>query len=257
MLGTPQPGRMNVTMVACYGDKPPALARFIETAQGRLGASLPSFVPYDIRQVHGTIIGLEGSHLPKSDGIVNANYLALRGERRPMDLARAFDLVRRSPRIPLRVQIGGFPPGPQPPFVSRGRHPYERSFSISGETVVAMGWPHVDGRFTAPLAGLRRDLESVGVLHKYHAAVDAMDDDFFFVLGCVRQGDPSEDALRTVTDGLRASMARARPFEVVVDLRDIHVVGYMDPALPLETSVSYRLPSLDLASLVALYPVGH
>jgi hypothetical protein len=127
MFGTPQPGRMSVTMAACYGDKPPTLARFIETAQARLCASVPSFVPYGIRQVHGTIIGLEGSRLPESDGLLNANYLALRGERRRADLPRAFDLVRRAPQLPLRVQIGGFLPGTQPPFLSRGRHPYERS----------------------------------------------------------------------------------------------------------------------------------
>jgi hypothetical protein len=245
---------MNVTMVAFYGDKPPPLAGFIETAQARLRASLPSFAPYDIRQVHGTIIGLEGSRLPESDCVVNANYFALRGESRRMDLALAFDLVRRSPLLPLRIQIGGFLPGAQPPFLSRGQHPYERSFSISSEMAVAMGWPHVDATHT-PLARFRRDLESVGALHKYHAAVDAMDDDFFFVLGRVRQGDASEDALRSVTDELRASVGRA-PIEVVVDLRDIQVVAYTDPALPLETSVSFRLIGLDSASLIALYPVG-
>jgi hypothetical protein len=246
---------MNVTMVACYGDKPLPLARFIETAQSRLRASLPSFAPYDIRQVHGTIIGLEGSRLPESDGVVNANYLALRGERRRMDLARIVDLVRRSPQLPLRIQIGGFLTGARPPFLSRGQHPYERSFSITDERAVAMGWPHVGGTYPASLARLRRDLESVGVLHKYHAAVDATDDDFFFVLGRVRQGDASEDALRSVTDELRASMGRA-PIEVVIDSHDIHVVGYIDPALPRETSVAYRLLSLDPASTIALYPVG-
>jgi hypothetical protein len=157
---------MNVTMAACYGDKPLPFARFIETAQSRLRASLPSFAPYDIRQVHGTIIGLEGSRLPGSDCIVNANYLVLRGQRRHMDLARAFDLVSRSPQLPLRIQIGGFSASEQPPFLSRGKHPYERSFSISGEMAVGMGWPDVDATHRAPLARLRRDLESVGVLHK-------------------------------------------------------------------------------------------
>jgi hypothetical protein len=245
---------MSVTMVACYGDKPPSLARFIEGAQARVSASVPSFVPYGIRQVHGTIIGLEGSRVPESDALFNANYLALRGERRRMDLQRAFDLVRRSPHLPLRVQIGGFLPDARPPFLSRSRHPYERSLSISGETVVAMGWPHVDGTYPAPLARLRRDLESAGVLHKYHAAPNATDDDFFFVLGRMRPGDPSEDALRIVTEDLRASMARA-PIEVAVNLGDIHVVGYSDPALPLETSVAHRLSTLDPASLTALYPV--
>lgn len=246
---------MNVTMVACYGDKPLPLARFIETVQARLRASLPSFAPYDIRQVHGTIIGLEGSRFPESDCVVNANYLALRGERRRMDLARVFDLVRRSPQLPLRIQIGGFLPGAPPPFLSRGQHPYERSFSITGERAVAMGWPHADGTHPAPLARLRRDLESVGVLHKYHAAAGATDDDFFFVVGRVRQGDASEDALRSVTAELRASMGRA-PIEVVVDPHDIQVVGYIDPALPLETSVRCSLLSSDPASTIALYPVG-
>jgi hypothetical protein len=79
-----------------------------------------------------------------------------------------------------------------------------------------------------------------------------MDDDFFFVLGRVGQGDASKDALRSMTDELRASMGRA-PIEVVVGPHDIHVVGYVDPALPLETSVSYRLPGLDPASLIELY----
>src|SRR5579859_4936067 len=103
-----------MTMAACYGDKPPTLARFIETAQAYLRASVPSFVPYDIRQVHGTIVRLEGSRLPESDGLLNANYLALRGARRRADLARAFDLVRRALQLPLRVRIGGFLPGTEP-----------------------------------------------------------------------------------------------------------------------------------------------
>jgi hypothetical protein len=246
---------MNVTMVACYGDKPPALAHFIAHAQALLGEAVPSFVPYDMRQVHATLIGLEGRRLVKGDGVLNANYRSLRGERRLIDLAGALDLVRESLRDPLHVRIGGFPPGGVPPFLSRGRHPYERSFSISGEMAVAMGWPREQGGSTAPLARLRRDFESFGVLHKYHVNTEDADNDFFLVLGRLRAPDGAAEAGRGATAQLRASMARA-PCDVVVDLRDIRVVAYVDAPLPLETSVSYPLSDVDVASLVGLYPVG-
>jgi hypothetical protein len=244
---------MGVTMVACYGAKSPALTRFIETAQSRLGESIASFVPYDTRQVHATLIGLEGRRCLDGAGVLNANYLALREVRRVMDLGRALDLARHAFRPPLRIQIGGFVPGARAPFLSRGRSPYERSFSMSEGRAVAMGWPHVDGAHPAPLARLRREFESVGVLHKYHRGVEDRDDDFFFVLGRARSGDPGEPELRAAAEDLRASMLRA-PFELVLDLRDIHVVGYVDPALPVETSVRYDLSDLDAASLVGLYP---
>jgi hypothetical protein len=204
----------------------------------RLG---PAFVPYRTAQVHATITGLEGARPAGSTRAVNANFLALRGEERVMDLPRVCALLATSPLLPLTIQVGGFAADGAYPFTSRGRHPHERSFAVHGTDAVAMGWPVAAGSYPDTLARLRRDLEPAGVLHKYHATPDAADNDFFFVLGRVARAGASEAALRAAELDLRALMS-CTPVELAVGPAELSVVTYTDPSLPPESSVAQDLP---------------
>lgn len=125
-----------VTLVAFYGDKPPALAAGIEALQQLVTRLCPTFVPYALPQVHATLVGLEAQRV--NGALHNVNFRALRGQHRPMQLAEALSAVRAAPLWPLSCQWGGFEPHAVYPFASRGQHPYVRSFSLQGERVVTM-----------------------------------------------------------------------------------------------------------------------
>jgi hypothetical protein len=63
-LSTRQIGKMDVTLVSYYGEKPSAIAKLIDGVIDALHGELGNaFRAYSQNQVHGTIIGLEGSRL--------------------------------------------------------------------------------------------------------------------------------------------------------------------------------------------------
>jgi hypothetical protein len=88
--------------------------------------------------------------------------------------------------LPFDIRLGGYKEVAKYPFTSRGLHPYQRSLSIQGNRVVAVGWPYVNGKFARNLDKLRRSFNSANILHKYHRAPDVQDNDFYFVLGRVK-----------------------------------------------------------------------
>ena len=133
-------GNANLSLVAHYGEKPPEIETLITEAQEILQSELPlAFRKYDIRQVHATLISLEGHRT--GNVIVNANYSRFCHERRIIDFNKAFELLKNPDFLPFKVIIGGYKEHGDYPFTSRGAHPYKRSFSIQDDITVAMGWP--------------------------------------------------------------------------------------------------------------------
>jgi hypothetical protein len=240
---------MNVTLVAWYGDQPTAVAAWIEATQACLTSLVPGFVPYRPAQVHATIVGLEGRR-EASGEIVSANFEALRGERRRLEIGALLERLSRGP-LPMPIRIGGYAADGSPPFLSRGRHPYERSFFFAGDTAVAIGWPRDPAR-PQPLGRWRRELETAGALHKYHLTPDDLDDDLFFVLGRVRRAEIREDALARVTREVRERMADS-PIEVVLAARALYLAGYVDPTLPVESTFRTSAIGADEALVRSLY----
>ena len=94
------PGQMQVTLVAHYGHKPAELAQLIADLQDMLASPLRSaFQPYQVGQVHGTLIGLEGYRV---GGKVRNDELQLL-----VDLEKLLSFVRSE--IPsIKVRVGGF-----------------------------------------------------------------------------------------------------------------------------------------------------
>jgi hypothetical protein len=227
-----------VTLVAFYGDKPPALERLVVRLGRRLATETRGrFQAYATPQVHATLVGLEGV---RSGGrIYNRNYLEVRGEQRAMDPAALLAVVRQ--RLPITVRIGGFDAGRPYPFTSRGEHPHRRSFCLRGSTAVAMGWPFDDGGYPSSLDALRRAANAAGVLHKYHRSDDDVDNDFFFVLG--RIDDPPHPA--AIQQVLRRELAEQEPIHLILDTDTLRIVAYRDPRLPVDEGRSWRLAALE------------
>ena len=237
------PGQMQFTLVAFYGPKSPDFARLIRSCQDELSRLLlSSFHPYDIEQVHGTIIGLEG--VRQNGVILSDNFLKHRSEKRFMDLKQIPTLLSTTPFLPMKLRIGGFRHYEKQAFKSQGRHPYLRSFSVQKNIAVAMGWP-VDsckpGPKQYPLDSLRRSFQKINVLHKFHKTETDKDDDFFFVLGRVDRCDGDELHIQKTEEILRTYMAGIQPFDLTLNLENLFVVGFLDTQLPIATSRPFTI----------------
>jgi len=235
-----QPGKMDVTLVAYYGEKPRQIEELITEAIAELNKVLgKAFNAYSLEQIHGTIIGLEGCRAGKH--IINTNYAEKRNQLRSMNLTAALEVLDDPALLPFDVTIGGFADGGQYYFTSRDVVPYLRSFSVQGSYAVAMGWPFNRGKYLKSIDSLRRAFNPANILHKYHGSADAEDNDFFFVLGNVVEENIDNIKLQEAQGRMRSLLAAHNPVNVPISRDCIRVVAYTDTKLPLKTSCSYKI----------------
>jgi hypothetical protein len=240
---------MQVTLVAHYGPKPAALSAFIARVQDCLRSS-PGLAlqPYDIDQVHATIVGLEGCRVQEG----------IRGSRsgRPMNLSGVVEFLRSKEFEPIQVRIGGFRADVRYTFRSRDLHPHLRSFSIQGDTALVIGWPVENEHSPNSLDQLRRLFQRFGTSHKWHAAAEDVDNDLFLVLGRLdRRHDIDPALVERLETSVRADLASGAA-SVEISRETLSFVGYVDSQLPRATSHQYSLDEPDLAvKLTELYPV--
>jgi hypothetical protein len=211
-----------ISAVAFYGPKTGRLRELLAGVQTLIAEHVGGdFRPYTLDQVHATLIALNG--VRAGGTIVNEYLLEHAGERREMDLPRVMDILARRFATPLRVRIGGFRPGQAVPFTSRGQHLAERSFSVQGEAFVLVGWP-ADSLTGAgrPVDELRREMNAAGVLHRYHAKPDDVDNDLHLVVG--HQAGAPAGALARATAAVRDKLA-ADPADLAIALSDVTIVA--------------------------------
>ena len=98
---------VDLTLTTFYGEKPHELGNFVTELQQRLTSLLGSgFSPYEPKQVHSTIIGLEGRR--DGDRVLNSNFLKLRHERRYMDVGQLIETINRVLELlPIRILLCG------------------------------------------------------------------------------------------------------------------------------------------------------
>lgn len=228
------------TLIALYGDKPAALCQRLALLQTLVQARVGSaFRPYDLGQVHGTLLGLNGCADAPLDNLFTYEQT---GERVPMDLDGFLEFARTGAQLPFQLRIGGFAEGERP-FESRGASPFERSFSVQGDKVVALGWPASGAAFPDSLAHLRRASERFGVRHKYHSSETDADNDFYFRIGLL-QKPLGEQAVTALTSAGRELLANLAPLEIDVRTRDVVLASYDEETLPLASTRTWRLDQL-------------
>jgi hypothetical protein len=213
-----------VSAVALYGPKAPPLRDLIEDIQRLVAGWLgDSFRPYSLEQIHATLIAFNGVRDPATGAVVNEYFLANAGLATPMNICQAMDLLAARFAAPLSVQFGGHRDQQDVPFTSRGQHPFERGFSVQGEALVLIGWPTaaLSGR-GQPLDQLRRDLNSAGLLHRYHQRATDVDDDVYLVIGH-HAGAPAA-ALAEAVRAVRERLAE-HPVEAEIGLADVKIVA--------------------------------
>jgi hypothetical protein len=222
-------GSRFVSAVAFYGPKSGRLRQLVAAVQDLIASHVGGdFRPYTHEQVHATLIALNG--VRDGGAVVNEYMLELAGRRREMDLPRAMDILARRFATPLPVRIGGFRPDQAAPFTSRGQHPAQRSFSVQDRAFVLVGWPAASiAGHGQPLDELRRELNTAGLLHRYHAHPGDVDNDLHMVVGHHAGApaaalDRAAAAVRDMLAGEPADLAIGRP-DVMIVAADSHTMA--------------------------------
>lgn len=211
-----------VSAVALYGRKREPVRGYLAGLQELLARHVGEyFRPYSLEQIHATLIAFNQVADPATGAIVNEYYLEHTGAGLEMDADRAMRILSRHFARPLRIRFGGFRPGEPMPFLSRGQHLSERSFSVQGNAFVLIGWPW-PAEAGQPLDRLRRDMNAANVLHRYHRRDGDIDDDFYLVVGH-HAGAPAgtlEQGAAAIRDKLAAD-----PIEIEVGIADVKIVA--------------------------------
>jgi hypothetical protein len=221
----PRIGNRFVSAVALYGPKAEPVRAMLAVVQALIARHIgDAFLPYSMEQIHATLIAFNGVLDPDTGEVVNEYFLEHTGASRVMDVDLAMRLLTERFARPLRIRAGGYRPGDEIPFRSRGQHLYDRTFSVQGDAFVLVGWPTEPG---LPLHRLRRDLNAAGLLHRYHARDDDIDGDLHLVVGHHRgpgPGGPGPGPLHDAVTAVRDALA-ARPVEFGIAIGDVKVVA--------------------------------
>lgn len=254
----------NITMAAFRrGTKPASLVRLLNDIIGEIKRLMKRyrkaiFKPYDLYQIHATIIGMEAVVI---DGkLYNHWFLENKKELRLINIQRFLDLIKRvSQRNPLfTIRFGCFEKAcctcvgessygwncatSDSEFHSCDNSAYEGSFYAYSRgdvrDVILTGWPvkgpdelHVFPHF---LYDFRLAAEDAGFLDKYHGNKYPhwKDDDCFIKLGIFR-GKMTYEQLRRVEERVRDYLYKYKRGPVTVDIRvkDVSILLYKDPSL--------------------------
>jgi len=236
---------VQLTLVTHYGKKSESLSNLIVMLQDKLSGTLGfAFKPYDIEQVHGTIIGLEGVN--SDEGVINQWFLENLEERRTVDPKKLIQFIQSDNIEAIEIKIGGWASHTNYNFYSNKQHPFMRSFTIQGEIAVAMGWPFENDQYFEKLYELRKRFEAINILHKWNKN-DYKDNDFFFVLGRVSKKQANPLVLQRLANEIRIILSGVDE-RIIISRDTMSLVAYVDAQLPQNTSRAFSLRDPKLTS---------
>ncbi|MEM9917860.1 MAG: hypothetical protein AAF990_07180 [Bacteroidota bacterium] len=172
-----------LTLVSFYGPKNTAFVEYMDALHSEIKKSELAawYRPYDIDQIHGTLIGLE--KLVGFQEHFNRNIWEKDGLKRLMQTDCILEIIERYLEETI-IRMGGIQKGTSA-FHSWGRDPYDRMFNIQADRLNINGWPYTaqadEVRCAESLVDLRSAFyQQANIQHKYH---QQKDNDFYMVLG--------------------------------------------------------------------------
>ena len=245
----------NVSLVAFYGDKPNELIDLIQRLQEKLGKHellKDKFVPYQMKQVHATIIGCEG--LRNNQGIVSQWFKERRGEEKYLNFVALTNYLQQL-NLSLTIRFGGYDRHKSYNFLSRNQPLYERSFQLQPAdnlTIpVLIGWSWENSSVTLAIDKLRRSFQPFNLLHKYHATTEAIDNDFYLRLGTINARLSSEE-IKAIARYVCEQLASSSVF-VPLCLENLAFARYQDLQLTPATTKVISLLDITASQLEQLY----
>jgi len=241
-----------LTIVTHYGAKLPSMAKLIDVLQRKMATSLDSaFMPYELEQVHGTVIGLEGVLVDTK--VTNKWFKENLKKDECIDFDGIMEYVLSNRMDEIKIRFGGWWPLKDYGFKSRNQHPYTRSFSFQGDMAVLMGWPVEHGKYCESLYALRKRFEDFNVCHKYNKD-GYKDNDFYLVIGKISKADIAPELLEQTAGEIRHLLSEINE-TLRIGKDTLSIVAYADTQLPLATSkaFSFDAPELTPQLMASLY----
>lgn len=221
------------SLVAWYGPKPALLADLISECQRRVALCLGrAFHPYELEQVHSTLISLDPPGVPRPAAI---------------DLVGLLGFIEATGRLAMQIQVGGFADRPHA-FTSREKSPYARSFVLHEGKTVIIGWPldPVTGAHPLTLDALRRELQPFGVCHHYHRTPTDIDNDAYFRIGLYDAAAIEKRALESAEAELRRYLSERPPTIVEIAVEDLSLAISSDETLARHSTKVFSIPDAAL-----------
>jgi hypothetical protein len=244
------------TMVSLYGQKSRSLAHLLRSIQEILHLELgDKFLPYTIEQIHGTLVGLDAVIDQSSGLLVHKHHHDVTRTTVPMDSRQVLHVIRDFLSQPCRIRFGGYQPGSNATFLSRGIHPYERTFSAQGRAFALIGWPMLTilhGPANRPLDDLRRAMNKAGVMHSYHKSMTDIDNDFYLVIG--HHDDAPADQVSGAVHKVRTYLEE-HPIEIDLGISQVSVI-VSDSSTLVPAKFIGKIPA-DEPEIRRLFEIGH
>ena len=248
----------NVTLVAFYGDKPFQLKKLIQQLQEYLSSNKTvgdKFVPYQIEQVHGTIIGCEGT--TTNSGIINQWFNQLRRETKYIDCDGLVDYLQQQIDLPLTICFGGYDRTTEYNFLSRDQHLYYRSFQLQpagdGAIPILIGWSWDNDQVSLTVDNLRRSFQQFNLLHKYYFTTESIDNDFHLRLGTINCQLSTEEA-EAIATNLRNFLESQSALCIPITKKDLAFVQYQDLSLTPGKTKIIPISEITSENLKQIYP---
>jgi hypothetical protein len=247
----------NVSLVAFYGDKPLQLIALIKQLQNYLAnheLTGKQFIPYQLEQVHGTIIGCEG--IKTKLGIINKWFYERRGETIPINFANLIDYLQTQVDLPLTIRLGGYDRTHDYNHLSWQQHLYSRSFQLQpgvNQTIpVIIGWSWANNSVSLEIDILRRNLQKFKLLHKYHTTVETVDNDFYMRLGTIDSPLTSEIRQGIATE--ICNLLETQPATYIpLNIDNLAFAQYQDLSLTPATTIVIPVTQITASTLSGLY----
>lgn len=242
-----------LALVMLYGPKSADFEDLIVQCQNKSAQVLGKrFEPYDVQQVHATLISLERA---PGTAFHNLSFLEHRDQLLEMDFEGLLGFLRNGQQFPYSVQIGGFQ-NQDYSFTSKGRNPYERSCSVAGDKAMLFGWPvkvetetnlvnadlsQAKLSYPTTLEDIRSAAQSYNILHRYHVRPKDVDNDFYFRLGMIDAARVDLNTYQSLTQSLRVFLSEMSPLFLKITLSDVYIVSYEENTLPLSTTRAWSI----------------
>ena len=247
---------MNLSLVSFYGDKPVQLINLIKKLQTLLTNQLikDKFVPYQLEQIHGTIIGCEG--YKTEVGVINKWFYERREETRYVNFPGLINYLQHQASLPLTIRFGGCDRNTDYNFLSRNQHLYHRSFQLQpadNQTIpVLIGWSWSNNSVSLAINNLRRQLQQFNLLHKYHATPNHIDNDFYLRLGTINAKLTSAE-IEAISIEIRNWLEAQPALYIPITINDLAFAQYQDLTLATATTKIFPVAKITPSQLEQLY----
>lgn len=235
-----------VSLVAYYGNKPLLQQLIIELQQLLKEHFATNFFPYDLKQVHATIIGCEG--VKTKSGIINKWFYNLRKEIKYIDYVGLLNYFLNSNLFSLNICFGGYQNEVNYQFSSKNKHPAVRSFQLQtakDNTLIpiVIGWSLQEQIITTEIDNIRRNLQQFNCLHKYHKFPHDIDNDVYLRLGTII-GNFSPESIADIQQKVNYYLQNQKPTIIPLNKENLAIAKYQSLSLPISTTEIYSLDKL-------------